>query len=268
MDKEKEVNPDLYNRSYYLIDNEGYREYAEGLESHIHHKFSRVLEITQPSKGDNILDVGCGRGELIYYCAQRGANVFGIDYSKAAIEIAKQTIKKLPEELQYLAKAEIGDIVKYSFQEKYDIIFMVDIVEHMHDWQLREVFKKITGILNDRGRLIITTPNYYYDKYLFYIKRIFDVPSNISKWSLRILRGKYKPKNLAEYLHKIFKLKINRDSIESMHVNLLSPPGLKGLLKEFDTNIRCEDHSKNPISLITKKWWGREIVAIAKKRKD
>ena len=23
MDKEKEVNPDLYNRSYYLIDNEG-----------------------------------------------------------------------------------------------------------------------------------------------------------------------------------------------------------------------------------------------------
>ena len=143
---------------------------------------------------------------------------------------------------------------------------MVDIVEHMYEWQLKESLKKIKEMLNDRGRLIITTPNYYYDKYLFYIKRIFDIPSNISKWTLRILRGKYVPENFAEYLHKIFKFKVDRNSIKSMHVNLLTPPKLKKLLNDFDADIRCEDHSRNPISLIAKKWWGREIIAIARKR--
>jgi hypothetical protein len=36
------------------------------------------------------------------------------------------------------------------------------------------------------------------------------------------------------------------------------------MLKDFRVAVWCEDPSWAPISLITKKWWGRQIVAIAK----
>ncbi|MFH1678187.1 MAG: class I SAM-dependent methyltransferase [Candidatus Omnitrophota bacterium] len=262
----KEVNPDLYNRQYYLTDNEGYKEYEKSFQIYIHPKFIRALTIANPAKGDNVLDIGCGRGELIYYCAKKGANAFGIDYSKAAVEITQETLRKLPAELQRLAKAEIADVVTYNFNEKYDIVFMADILEHMYDWQIESAFRKIKEILNDNGRLIISTPNYYYDKYLFYIKRIINIPFNIPKISLRVLKGKYKPRSFNEFLRKIFRIKVQRDSIQTMHINVLTPSKLKRLLSGFDADIRCQDPSRNPVSLITGKWWGREIIAVAKKQ--
>lgn len=264
----KEVNSNIYDTNYFLSNNEGYREYENGLENNIHPKFARALEITNPKSGEVALDIGCGRGELLYYCAKKGVRVLGIDYSKTAIEIAKETIRRLPKDLQCLVQVEIGDVVKYNFREKYDIIFMLDIAEHMYDWQLIEIFKKVKGILKDEGRLIITTPNQYYEHCLSPIKRIINIPSNLFKWPLRILRGKYRPKSTTELLGKIFKVRANgRKLINIMHVNVLSPAKLKKFLYEFDAQIQCEDHSRNPISLITKNWWGREIIAVARTKK-
>ena len=96
IDTKLEVSPNIYDRNYFLTDNEGWREYQKGLDEYIHPKFSQALKIASPTRGERVLDVGCGRGELIYYCAKIGARALGIDYSKAAIDIANETIKKLP----------------------------------------------------------------------------------------------------------------------------------------------------------------------------
>ncbi len=267
MKNEKIVNPNLYSKHYFMTDNEGYSEYIRGLDANIHSKFAAALKISNPTQKDVVLDVGCGRGELIYYCARRGAKVLGIDYSKAAVDIANETIKKLSENLRHRAMAEVGDIVGYSFREKYSIIFMIEIAEHMYDWQLMEAFRKIERILDDSGRLIIMTPNYYYEKYLSPIKQVMNIPLNLVKWPLRVLRDKYKLKNGAEALRKIFRVNINRGELgKAMHVNISTRGRLKKLLRNFDTEIRCVDHSKNFVSLLTQKWWGREIIVVAKRR--
>lgn len=260
------VNPDLYSKKYFISDNEGWREYEMGLDDNIHPKFAMAMKIANPGKGDCVLDIGCGRGELIYYCAKKGAKVLGIDYSKNAIDISKETIKRLPVNIQHLGKAEIGEVCNYDFREKYNVIFMIEIIEHMHNWQLTEAFKKIYAILKDDGKLIIMTPNYYYEKFLSPIKRVMNIPLNIFKWPVRIIRGKYRPKNAKELLSKIFKVRINRDEINRMmHINVLTSNKIKMLLNSFNVKIECRDHSKNIVSLITKKWWGRDIVAVAKK---
>jgi len=267
MESRKEVSAHLYDREYFLRDNEGWREYERGLENHIHPRYNRALEIADVSQGESVLDVGCGRGELIYYCAKRGVKVLGLDYSQSAVDIAQETIRKLPQNLQHLVKVEIGDVVKYNFQEKYDIVFMIEILEHMYDWQLVKVFGKINQILKDDGRVIIMTPNFHYEKYLRPIKMFINIPGNLFKWPLRIIRGKYKPKNLTDFLDKIFRMKISRgEFLEKMHVNVLTPRKIINLLSDFDMQIHCEDHSINPISLITQKWWGREIIAVARKK--
>ena len=257
MAKGKIVSPDLYSTEYYLSDNEGWEEYRNGLSQNIHPKFVKALAIADPKKGQNILDIGCGRGELLYYCVARGAKALWIDYSAAAIEFATRTIKKLPKEKQRLAEARVGDIGTYNFQDKYDTIFMIEIAEHMHDWQLTEAFRKIKDMLKPGGRLIIMTPNYYYEKYLSPIKGVMNVPLNIAKWPFRALRGKFKP---------IFRIRIDRGELNrKVHVNISTVARLKRLLVGFQVKIRCEDHSKNFVSLLTAGWWGREIIAIATK---
>ena len=163
------------------------------------------------------------------------------------------------------ARAEIGDVATFEFNEKYDIIFMIEIAEHMYDWQLERSFEKIKGLLSGRGRLIIMTPNYYYEKYLSPIKRLINIPFNIIKWPLRAMRGKYRPNGISELMGKIFRIKVERGELnKKLHVNITTSAKLKKLLADFDVTISCEDHSGNIASLITRRWFGREIVAIAK----
>lgn len=261
------VKPDLYTTGYYLSDNEGYEEYQKGLENNIHKKFTDVLEIACPKPGQKILDIGCGRGELLYYCARRGAQVLGIDYSVDAITIARETIGKLPEHQRTFARADVGNVTDYNFPDTYDSIFMLEIFEHMHDWQLHETFARLKDILHKDGMILITTPNYLYEKYFYPIKRICNIPWNCVKYPLRIVKGKYHPKSLKELIKKIFKIFPQKNMLlEAMHVNVSTPYKIKKILSDYNVTIHCCDHSKNILTIISKKWFGRHIIAIAKKK--
>jgi 2-polyprenyl-3-methyl-5-hydroxy-6-metoxy-1,4-benzoquinol methylase len=268
MNEQKAVDSRIYDTNYYIYDNEGCHEYRLGLDNNIHPKFKQALDIAQPKEGDSILDVGCGRGELLYYCAKRGANGLGLDYSRAAIDIAQLTIRMLPAELQHLVKADVGDVAQYDLSQKYDIIFMLEVFEHMNDSQLSQTFNKFNQILKDNGKIIVTTPNYYYEKYLQPIKMFLDVPFRFLKWFFRVLRGKYKPKNLSEFLGNALKIKVvgRAEKGKEMHVNVSTRSKIGSVLKDFDVKIWCEDPSLSPISLLTKRWWGRQIIAVAYKK--
>ena len=264
MNTQKIVDPRIYDTNYYLYDNEGCHEYRKGLDENIHPKFKQALELAQPKKGDSILDIGCGRGELLYYCAKRGANGLGLDYSQAAIDIAQLTIRMLPKELQPLVKADVGDVSDYDLIQKYDTIFMLEVFEHMNDEQLQRTFRKFKEILKDGGRIIITTPNFYYEKYLQPLKMVLDLPFRFLKWFFRVLRGKYKPKSLSEFFGNALKVRVEGRGQKGreMHVNVSTASKIRAVLKDFNVKIWCEDPSFAPISLLTKRWWGRQIIAV------
>lgn len=262
------VDPALYSKEYFLTDNEGFDEWNKGLDSGIHDKFKKALRYGNPKRDDTVLDLGCGRGELIYYCAKRGIKILGIDYSTEGIALAREAMLRLPPGLRKLARAEVGDIGTFDFKDKYDIVFMIEVAEHMYDWQLKQAFRRIHGILKDNGRLIIMTPNYYYEKFLSPLKRTANIPLNLIKWPLRIIKGKYRNGGAWTGFKKIFRIVPDRGELnKKMHVNVTTPGILRKLLSDFDVKIECVDPSVNPINLIVKKWYGREIVAIAKKRR-
>ncbi|MBN2453865.1 MAG: class I SAM-dependent methyltransferase [Candidatus Omnitrophica bacterium] len=264
----KIVDPSIYNREYFLGDNEGWKEWHSGLDGNMHPKFQRALELAAPLHGKSVLDIGCGRAELIYYCVKRGARAHGIDYSAAAIELAKETISRLPQELAMMAKATVGEIGTFETNENYDVVFMVEIAEHMYGWQLKEAFEKILDMLKPGGTLIVMTPNYLYEKILLPIKRIVNIPLNLIKWPLRIIRGKYSPKSFGELMGRIFKVRVDRGELNrKMHVNVTTPGNIRRYLSEYDAKVWCEDPSRNILSLLTGRWWGREIIAVAVKRK-
>lgn len=260
------IPPEIYTREYYLTDNEGHKEYRD-LDRCLHHKFSRALRLANIRPGEHVLDAGCGRGELVYYAIKHGAvHALGIDYSRAAVEIARETVKKLPEHLQGAAEAHQGTAEDFHYTKKYDVIFFLEIAEHMYDWQLEQAFQKFHDILNPNGRLIVITPNYLYEQILQPVKLWLGIPGNSFKWALRIIQDKYEPESFLDFLKKIGKWRVDRgETSRKMHCNVLTPGRMKKLLSNFNVTVYCEDTSKNFLSMLMKKWWGRDIIVIAAK---
>lgn len=133
---DKIVPPELYTKEYYLTDCDGHREYISGMEDKLHEKFSMILSMIEMRSGMRIFDIGCGRGELVYLFARQGAYVDGIDYSKDSIVLSKQTVSQLPEDDKKRVTLTATCAEEFPLKEQYDYVFMTDVLEHMHDWQL------------------------------------------------------------------------------------------------------------------------------------
>ncbi len=254
------VDSAYYDENYYLSDNDGYKEFAAGLDQNVHKKFFRALKIMDPQKGKSVLDIGCGRGEIAYYCAQKGCKVKAVDYSQEAIKIAYKTVQKLPSEQRKLVSIEHIDITKYESDEKYDLIFLVDVVEHLTQKQVLNLFKTLKRVLAENGKIFMSTPNGSYERYFYVFKHIMQWPLKPLKNILRLLKGKMQAKNLREFLVKSFCILPKKSkSLEIMHVNVMSPAQLRKILLQYDLVGDFFEGLK-----IT----DREIVAIIEKRKE
>jgi trans-aconitate methyltransferase len=74
-----------------------------------------VLQWLNPRPGEDILDVGCGTGQLAAQIAESGANVFGIDASASMIATAKENYAEIG--------FEVVDATQLHYQDIFDAIF-------------------------------------------------------------------------------------------------------------------------------------------------
>lgn len=96
------------------------------------------------------LDVACGNGYVSKHLAQKGWKGTAIDYSKEAIENAKNNLKiykNVTVKKQPLSKAS----------GKYNTIVMFDVLEHIENDL--SALRKINTLLNKDGYLIIAGPS-------------------------------------------------------------------------------------------------------------
>lgn len=158
--KSKPVAPGLYTKKYFL----NWGEYPYFIKTKgdklfvIHERITRLLKI---KAGMRVLDLGCGRGELLVCAARQGAEVHGVDYSKAAIKLSQETIKILPGGLRSKVRLTRADIKKMSFPaDRYDRILMIDLIEHLRPWEVDILLSSAKKALKRNGQLIIHTwPN-------------------------------------------------------------------------------------------------------------
>ncbi len=150
----RQVSADRYDREYFLSDNtEGYQEFKEGGLSFVKEKQLAKLEITP---GIELLEVGFGRGEFLYHCAKLGAKVSAIDYSPAALEIARQTMAEFPD--TDLRTADCRDLPFDS--DSFDRIYSGDVLEHVNLNDGITMLREMQRVLRPGGFLFIhTAPN-------------------------------------------------------------------------------------------------------------
>ena len=102
--------------------------------------------------GGPVLDVGCGRGELLEVLRQRSISAFGIDLDTAMIELCRE--KKLS-----VQEADVLAYLRGLEDRSLSGLIALQVVEHLTMPQLKELFILCTQKLKSGSRVIFETIN-------------------------------------------------------------------------------------------------------------
>ncbi len=100
----------------------------------------------------NVLDIGCGRGEFLEMMKDAGVPARGIDLSEESVALCRH--KGLT--------AEVADLYRYLSEmpeASLDGIFCSQVVEHLPPERLPEMIKLAVSRLSRKGVIAIETPN-------------------------------------------------------------------------------------------------------------
>ena len=161
----------LYTEEYFLNDATGHYEFSkfDGKFESLIDKFQMVVDLLKINKGSSLLDIGCGRGELVIYHSLTGGKAAGVDFSDEAIKLARAKAGELNANPDF----SISSFENISENTKYDFIVSIDFIEHISAVEGKAYFKKCYDLLNLGGKLLVYTfPNTLRRKYGYQIIRI------------------------------------------------------------------------------------------------
>ncbi len=116
-------------------------------------RYQEILKLLKkylPNESVEILDVGCGPGQLGKLILKEGyKNVWGIDISDESLRLAEQ---------KGLKTKKVNLEENFPFGENiFDCVIASEVIEHIYDTE--HFLDEIKRILKPSGILIITTPN-------------------------------------------------------------------------------------------------------------
>lgn len=114
------------------------------------------LQLSADSK--RIFDIGCGNGSTMEALSRHGYDVTGVDPSSDGIRIAQESYPHL--RIEY---GSAYDDLTAKFG-KYPIVISLEVIEHLY--APRKLLENACNMLNDNGKLIISTPYHGYWKNL------------------------------------------------------------------------------------------------------
>ena len=133
-DERKSLPSTLYTEEYFLTACEGYDVFLESEGAHLSRRLRDAFALADVRPGMRVLDVGCGRGEILRHCMRLGIEAHGMDYAAVATQMTRDVIAA---EIQHSdATAHPGvcqaDAKTLPFPSDYfDRVLMFDVVEHL-----------------------------------------------------------------------------------------------------------------------------------------
>jgi 2-polyprenyl-3-methyl-5-hydroxy-6-metoxy-1,4-benzoquinol methylase len=113
-------------------------------------KFDFIISLISP--GSRVLDMGCGVGILLNRLkTEKECDVFGVDISLKAVEIARQS--GIPCKVCKLPQLSLDS-------DCFDVVIATEVIEHLHD--PKEAIKQMCRVLHAGGTMILSTPNVMY----------------------------------------------------------------------------------------------------------
>lgn len=114
-----------------------------------------IAELLPPGSRDSVIDVGCGSGVVSAFLGESGAAVLGVDANRTAIEFATRQFACENVSFQEGLVDETLVIDKPA-----DKIYCLEVIEHVYREQAVRMLRVFHDLLNCRGKVFLTTPNY------------------------------------------------------------------------------------------------------------
>jgi len=114
------------------------------------HRRRIIFNLINRTKANNLLDVGCGNGELISLIHGRFPTIqlHGVDLSPAVIEENRQ---RFP-----YCNFEVLDIESESLHRQYELVVTSEVIEHLNDRST--ALKNMARMVRPGGHLLISSP--------------------------------------------------------------------------------------------------------------
>ncbi|MDP3900368.1 MAG: methyltransferase domain-containing protein [bacterium] len=139
-----------YLQVYYSEKAKAYTGYPDKLCRYLAERFGI-------SQGSRLIDVGCGRGEFLLGFQRAGCLAEGLD------------IRRYGGALLEKFKIKTANIERDRFpyeDESFDAVFSKSVIEHLHNPE--NFLGECQRILKLGGRLIVMTPDWQSQRYVFY----------------------------------------------------------------------------------------------------
>lgn len=104
-------------------------------------------------RGKRVLDFGCGRGDLLEQLFARGIPAQGLEFSE---ESAQTTAARFAGEPLFRGIAPSPDALA---AESADVVFLVEVIEHLLEEQLGSTLAEVRRLLAPDGVVVVTCPN-------------------------------------------------------------------------------------------------------------
>lgn len=214
------VPPEMYTREYYEHHCQGHEIFKSTGGTVLPPRLRIPLGLSKLALGMRVLDVGCGRGELLLHTTERGILSYGLDYAKEAILIARDTLRSAATDPDGVLRLQQADARRLPYaSQAFERVFLLDIAEHLHPQELQETFIEVYRVLKEGGKVIIhTMPNLWYYRLGYPLYRL-----------VQKVRGRRLPANPKE-----------RWAFHEVHVNEQSPLSLRRSLRNagFSVEVR------------------------------
>ena len=130
--------------------NSQYFKDRSALDEHI---ATGLLHFIKKNNLKEILDVGCGTGQLVKYLRDHNYHVRGCDSSKEAIKKARQ--------INSHGSIVMADATDLPFKNQtFDLISCVSTIEHLTKNQAKLFLQEAFRVLKTGGFIFLVTPNF------------------------------------------------------------------------------------------------------------
>ncbi|OGK61990.1 hypothetical protein A2334_03915 [Candidatus Roizmanbacteria bacterium RIFOXYB2_FULL_38_10] len=133
-----EIDAGFYDREYYHGAKSGYVFHAR--ESYVGRIFQNITAIYRALlimlflRPKNCLDVGCGTGRLIRVLRFFGVEAWGVEISKAVLELIQPSVSSYVKE---------GSLTDLPFDDnKFDLVVTYDVLEHVERSKIHQAVKE------------------------------------------------------------------------------------------------------------------------------
>ncbi len=166
---------DNLNKKYSSISNSGMHNVLTNREKNY---FKLELSKIKNLQNKKILEIGFGNGSFLEWSKLNGLNTYGYEINLDFYDKLKNRHKV------YLGN---GFDFDEKINEKFDLIIMFDVVEHIIRERLEEFFLKLNHILNKNGIILMRFPNGSSPFGLYYFNSDLTHELFLNKRSMRML---------------------------------------------------------------------------------